>query len=371
MQIWHEANLHVRIHPRSLTDARTASWTLNYPNLGGQRRRLRFNFAIDMDALNYDLPLSTNPSFGSFQLCISTELLNTRSMSEPSTKILDHIVHLTPPGTVELASQQFRDLGFNVTPGGTHTGGLTANALVILADGSYLELISFTHPASHYPPTSPDRQKRDSNPWSYKHPGWIDYAFLGSSDPDVSIARIINERADLDRSGAAYDPEVDGGRVREDGKTLKWMITAPHEERKRGTLPFFCGDVTPRKWRVPIDPPSNSKHPSGVLGISHVRILTMAESLDAQSSQLTSVVGDPPVEHSSSGYTWSLETPHSGLGVLRPRLILSAPVDEDEEAYLAGRGPGVYEVAFWVEPGGKEGTSATPYGKIVWQVKTT
>ncbi|KAI6138157.1 hypothetical protein BKA82DRAFT_4249309 [Pisolithus tinctorius] len=112
-------------------------------------------------------------------------------------------------------------------------------------------------------------------------------------------------------------------------------------------------------------------HPSGVLGISHVRILKMAESLVAQSSQLTSVVGDPPVEHSSSGYTWSLETPHSGLGVLRPRLILCAPVDEDEEAYLAERGPGVYEVASWVEPGGNEGTSATPYGKIVWQVKIT
>ncbi|KAI6028827.1 hypothetical protein F5J12DRAFT_780361 [Pisolithus orientalis] len=93
----------------------------------------------------------------------------------------------------------------------------------------------------------------------------------------------------------------------------------------------------------------------------------MAESLGAQSSQLTSVVGDPPVEHSSSGYTWSLETPHSGLGVLRPRLILSAPVDEDEEAYVAERGPGVYEAAFWVEPGGKEGTSATPYDPFIAQ----
>lgn len=323
-------------------------------------------------------------------------------MLEPSTKILDHIVHLTPPGTVELASQQFRDLGLNVIPGGAHTGGLTANALVILATGSYLELISFTHPASHYPPSSPDRQKRDANPWSHKHPGWIDYAFLGASDPDVPIARIINERARLDGSGVEYEPEVTGGRVREDGKTMKWMITAPSEERRRGTLPFFCGDVTPREWRVsirgvedapldylrrrirfdmltlypkpsqvPIDPPSNSKHPSGVLGIAHVRILVLAESLDAQSAQLTSVVGDPPVEHSSSGYTWSLETPHSGLGVLKPRLILSVPVDEEEEGYLAERGPGIYEIAFWVGPEGKEGTSATPYGKIVWQVEAT
>ncbi|KAI6111177.1 glyoxalase-like domain-containing protein [Pisolithus sp. B1] len=292
-------------------------------------------------------------------------------MFEPSTKILDHIVHLTPPGTVELASQQFRDLGFNVIPGGTHTGGLTANALVVLATGSYLELISFTHPASHYPPSSPDRRKRDSNPWSHKHPGWIDYAFLGASDPDVSIAHIINERARLDGSGVKYDPEVDGGRVREDGKTLKWVITVPSEEQRRGSLPFFCGDVTPREWRVPIDPPSNSKHPSGVLGIAHVRILVVAESLDAQSAQLTSVVGDPPVGHSLSGYTWSLETPHSGLEALKPRLILSAPVDEEEETYLAERGPGVYEVAFWVGPEGKERTSATPYGRIVWRVKAT
>lgn len=30
----------------------------------------------------------------------------------PSTKTLDHIVHLTPPGSVHHVSQQFRDLGF-------------------------------------------------------------------------------------------------------------------------------------------------------------------------------------------------------------------------------------------------------------------
>lgn len=128
--------------------------------------------------------------------------------------------------------------------------------------------------------------------------------------------------------------------------------------------------VFPEPWQVPIDPPSNSKHPSGVLGIAHVRILVLAESLDAQSAQLTSVVGDPPVEHSSSGYTWYLETPRTGLGVLKPRLILSVPVDDEEEEYLAERGPGIYEIAFWVGPDGKEGTSATPYGKIVWQVET-
>ena len=28
------------------------------------------------------------------------------------TNVLDHIVHLTPPGTVEQASEEFRKLGF-------------------------------------------------------------------------------------------------------------------------------------------------------------------------------------------------------------------------------------------------------------------
>jgi len=49
----------------------------------------------------------------------------------PSTRILDHIVHLTPPGTLPQAVQQFRGLGFTVFEGGQHADGLTANALIV------------------------------------------------------------------------------------------------------------------------------------------------------------------------------------------------------------------------------------------------
>ena len=124
----------------------------------------------------------------------------------------------------------------------------------ILSDGVYLELISFVHPLSHYPPGSDERHRRETSPWAeaFKRPGWIDYAFLGTGD--TTISRIINERACADGSGAQYDPEVSGGRVREDGKVLQWMVTLPNvqgeEQGGRGTLPFFCGDVTPREWRV-------------------------------------------------------------------------------------------------------------------------
>lgn len=119
----------------------------------------------------------------------------------------------------------------------------------MFADGVYLELLSFTHPKSHYPPGTPERQKRDNHEWATKTPGWIDFAFLGNGSLQSRISDIINERAKKDQSGAFYVPEWPAGRKRPDGKVLKWVISAPTPE-KRGTLPFFCGDVTPREWRV-------------------------------------------------------------------------------------------------------------------------
>ena len=109
---------------------------------------------------------------------------------------------------------------------------------VVFEDGTYLELLHFTSPPS------PD----DPNPWAHKHPGWIDFAFLGN-DGTPSIAETINRRAEATGSGVRYAGEVRGGREREDGKVLEWLISGP-PEGARGTLPFFCGDLTPRDWRV-------------------------------------------------------------------------------------------------------------------------
>lgn len=119
----------------------------------------------------------------------------------------------------------------------------------MFADGVYLELISFTHPASYYPPGSPERAKRDGNPWASRSLGWIDFAFLGNGSRSESIAHVINQRGREEGSGVRYEAEQDGGRTRPDGKILKWLISAPQVE-KRGVLPFFCGDVTPRSLRV-------------------------------------------------------------------------------------------------------------------------
>ena len=55
-----------------------------------------------------------------------------------------------------------------------------------------------------------------------------------------------------------YLAEVPGGRETPEGRVIKWLITGPDPTSsiegaaKNGSLPLFCGDVTPREWRVRI-----------------------------------------------------------------------------------------------------------------------
>lgn len=117
----------------------------------------------------------------------------------------------------------------------------------------YVELFAFTHPIEYYPEGSEERSRRESNPWASKLPGWIDYAFLGTSS---TISKIINSRAQEEGSGVKYLAEVPGGRETPTGKLIRWLITGPDPmsnvegAAKNGSLPFFCGDITPREWRV-------------------------------------------------------------------------------------------------------------------------
>jgi hypothetical protein len=57
----------------------------------------------------------------------------------------DHLVILVE--ALEAAVAGYEELGFRVSPGGEHADGLTRNALVPFADGTYLELVWFVDPA--------------------------------------------------------------------------------------------------------------------------------------------------------------------------------------------------------------------------------
>ena len=126
-----------------------------------------------------------------------------------------------------------------------------------MPDGTYIELLSFTHPESHYPPSSPAHEARRTQPWANKLCGWVAYAFLGApkspAQPLPPLSMLLNRRLHDVGSSTWYEAEVVGGRRRSDGFEIKWEVTPPAmmSEKVGGTrLPFFCGDLTPRELRV-------------------------------------------------------------------------------------------------------------------------
>jgi len=297
----------------------------------------------------------------------------------PSTKILDHIVHLTPPGTIHKTAEQFRELGFNVIAGGTHASGLTANSLVTFPDGPYLELISFTHPESHYPPSSPSHDARHNHPWANKANGWLAYAFLGAPHATPPLSAIVNARLQAAGSDTRYESEFSGGRTRPDGVELKWELTTPtHWEEKKGAsrLPFFCGDITPRELRVPTQPESITVHPNAAHGIAHLRVLAPRSTFTAVSAELTAILGEAPIEGPAGAHLWLLGLLPGDVTASQPkdlklhsRLLLCEPdtSDEAEVRFVESHGAGLFEVGVRVdEDGGKRGLSETPFGRVAW-----
>ncbi|KAG9077596.1 hypothetical protein FS749_010511 [Ceratobasidium sp. UAMH 11750] len=229
----------------------------------------------------------------------------------PATNVLDHIIHLSPPGKLSDAVAHWESLGFRVVPGGQHADGLTSNALVPLADGIYIELIAFEKPASAYPPDSP----RSKHWWATKEPGWIDWACLGLED---NVDETIAQREHQARSGVAYQKGQVGGRTRAgDGVELKWRVTFPAAKHGRGSVPFFCQDLTPREWRVPSA--DEETHSNSAFGISHVHLSIPKDKFPQVRAQLSVVLGSEPRESNE----WEIGLPQS-INARAPCLKLSA-----------------------------------------------
>lgn len=164
---------------------------------------------------------------------------------------IDHVVIAVRD--LEGASEHYRQLGFTVTPGGEHTGGVTHNALIPFADGSYLELIAFREP---------DREQ-DHKWWAKlaNGEGTVDYALLSDG--------LAAEAARLRDAGIDVAGPVDGGRQRPDGQRIAWRSLT--QSAGEVPLPFVIEDVTDRHLRVPAG--AAATHPLGVAGVAGLVIL--------------------------------------------------------------------------------------------------
>jgi catechol 2,3-dioxygenase-like lactoylglutathione lyase family enzyme len=154
---------------------------------------------------------------------------------------LDHVVILV--GDLDRAVRGYEELGFTVTAGGEHADGLTRNALVPFADGSYLELVAFVDPDD----------PRD-NVWGWRAflpfgGGLIDYC-AASDDLEADVRR-------LEEGGLGVDGPADGGRRLPDGTEIRWRVARIRQDGR--LLPFLIEDLTPALRASPADPPPNTR----------------------------------------------------------------------------------------------------------------
>jgi hypothetical protein len=245
-----------------------------------------------------------------------------------STLSIDHLIIVVR--NLELATNQFNQLGFTTIPGGVHSGGYTHNALVPFTDGTYLELLATTRPISlSYFMLL--KRLRLLKLFTARHteinqrliddiangPGIIDYCMLSSDlSHDVAVAR---------KCGLVVTDPISGGRLRPDGTQINWRTAVPAAM----DIPFLIDDLTPREQRIPnVDDQFHSNQIQGIYGIS-ILVSDYVESMAHYQSLLgeepTSEVKFPQPGTQMSQFNLeenfiSLAGPHPGSTSLRKYL---------------------------------------------------
>lgn len=191
----------------------------------------------------------------------------------PATR-LDHLV-LAGPDLAETVAWFTELTGVRPAPGGSHTGLGTANQLVGLGNGGYLELIG----------PDPD-QPRPALP----RPFGID---------DVSAPRIVTWAVRADDLDAAVAEARDGGydpgeplgmsRRSPDGALLEWRLTPPRTDYGDGLVPFLID------WGSTPHPTSRALPEAPLLDLRarHPDPASVRPALVALRTQLRIDIGEP------------------------------------------------------------------------------
>lgn len=180
---------------------------------------------------------------------------------------LDHIVIYVPD--LERAMQNYTARGFTVSAGGQHAR--TENALIIFADGTYLELLALQknvrRPLIRLAVKLGliERSAAGKTDMYWRLLRWITRG-TGIVDWCVAAPEISATLQGWKTEDRAIIPPQYFDRTRPDGKVAKWYLGAP----KTFDLPFLIEDISDRDIRVP--PASDDTHPNGATGIAEITL---------------------------------------------------------------------------------------------------
>jgi hypothetical protein len=196
-------------------------------------------------------------------------------MNSPDRPVLDHLVLAAPH--LEQAVAWFAEVtGVPPAPGGSHIGLGTANHLVALGGGGYLEIIGPD-------PVQPDPARpRPFGIDDLTAPRLVTWA-VGTDDLDATLVRA---------RAAGYDPgePLAMSRRTPDDDVLAWRLTPARFDVADGLVPFLIDWGTtphPTTRGLPLTPLLQfaARHPDPA---------PVAEALGALGVELTLTTGAPP-----------------------------------------------------------------------------
>lgn len=249
---------------------------------------------------------------------------------------LDHILILFPAKVIQNLPKSFHD-AFTISPGGTHADNKTFNRLVIFKSGVYLELLAFVED---------DAKKKKGHWWGGKTPGTVmDWALGSNSIQDVeSVRQKLNEVG----SEINFAPGKEGARIKPDGVEIQWVVTNPKDGIQRGSVPFWCHDLTDRQLRVPTTK-DTTDHASGALGIKSLDLVSSKEQFPELVKAYSAMFGnEPSVSGDGTLYTFGVQEPVV-VGTPFVTLKIAASKGDKNILEMAGGTAGVSEIVLLVD----------------------
>jgi catechol 2,3-dioxygenase-like lactoylglutathione lyase family enzyme len=163
----------------------------------------------------------------------------------------DHLV--VAVRDLDVASERFRALGFEVHRGGEHPGQGTHNAIIRFGL-DYIELLAI-------------RDEAEARAGEFSGPSLVEYLHVhewGMAGYALATDDIEGDAARLKASGTSVIGPFAMSRQRPDGSTLTWRLLIPDGTPWRRPWPFLIQWETPDSERMALEQPG--AHLNGVTG---------------------------------------------------------------------------------------------------------
>ncbi|QDS71409.1 hypothetical protein FKW77_003221 [Venturia effusa] len=258
---------------------------------------------------------------------------------------LDHIIILVPHASLKSLPASLSS-AFTIYSGGTHADNKTTNSLVLLKSGVYLEFIAFVED---------DVDRKEGHWWGTKTTGSIiDFALTSGGVGDVEGVRRKLAALEDEKEGGkvvvGYRDSKRGGRKRPDGVDVEWDVTFATSSIERGTVPFWCHDVTEREVRVPIESAEGAtRHPCRAVGVSKVVLVVASDSFEGLQRVYAKICGKEGVQGVHGEVVFEILQPVAGSSP--SSLVLRKAEGVEEKAVVGKNGgiAGIWEVVLAVE----------------------